>query len=409
MLAALLLAFALQRETVADIRIHGNTLTPDAEILRLADIAIGAPVEPTTAEQVAARLRSTRRFEKVEVLKRFASIADPSQILLVIVVDEGPVQIERTGDPNRPVQVVKNRRINLLFLPVFNAEDGYGVTYGARLALPDPVGKSSRLAFPLTWGGDKRAALELEKTLTGTVVDRVTAGASISRRTNPFFDRDDDRLRVWARGEREVAPHVRVGAAAGTQRITFPVVPGGTRQSDTYPSAGADVVLDTRVDPLLPRNAIYARAGYERIAGVNRADFDVRGYVGVVGQTVAALRLQRSGAGGALPLALKPLLGGMSNLRGFAAGTAAGDTLLATSAELIVPLTSPLSFGKLGLSAFIDAGTVYEHGQRLADQDWRQGIGGSVWFTAAFLRLNVAVAHGRGSSTRVHVGANVAF
>jgi hypothetical protein len=32
-----------------------------------------------------------------------------------------------------------------------------------------------------------------------------------------------------------------------------------------------------------------------------------------------------------------------------------------------------------------------------------------VWFTAAFLRLNVAVAHGRGSSTRVHAGGNISF
>ena len=40
---------------------------------------------------------------------------------------------------------------------------------------------------------------------------------------------------------------------------------------------------------------------------------------------------------------------------------------------------------------------------------WKQGYGGGVWFAAAFLRLNVAVAHGRGASTRVHVGGNVTF
>ena len=44
--------------------------------------------------------------------------------------------------------------------------------------------------------------------------------------------------------------------------------------------------------------------------------------------------------------------------------------------------------------------------------DWsrtRPGYGGGVWFAAAFLRLNIAVAHGRGAATRVHVGGNVTF
>lgn len=45
----------------------------------------------------------------------------------------------------------------------------------------------------------------------------------------------------------------------------------------------------------------------------------------------------------------------------------------------------------------------------MKDQAWKRGVGGSVWFSAAFLRLNVAVAHGRGSSTRIHVGANATF
>ena len=77
--------------------------------------------------------------------------------------------------------------------------------------------------------------------------------------------------------------------------------------------------------------------------------------------------------------------------------------------ELLVPLTSPLSFGRIGVSAFVDAATAYDKGSRLRDQEWKQGVGGSVWFSAAFLRVNLAVAHGVGATTRVHVGANVAF
>ena len=122
-----------------------------------------------------------------------------------------------------------------------------------------------------------------------------------------------------------------------------------------------------------------------------------------------ALRGLRDVADRPLPLYLQPLLGGMANMRGFSAGTAAGDTLVAYSAELIVPLTSPLKIGKIGLSAFADRSVAYNAGERLRDQTMKEGYGGGVWFSAAFLKLNIAVAHGRGSSTRMHVGANVSF
>ena len=61
------------------------------------------------------------------------------------------------------------------------------------------------------------------------------------------------------------------------------------------------------------------------------------------------------------------------------------------------------------MSAFVDAGTVYDKGQRLADQTLKKGVGGSLWMSAAFLRLNIAVAHGLGATTRVHVGGSLSF
>jgi outer membrane protein assembly factor BamA len=222
---------------------------------------------------------------------------------------------------------------------------------------------------------------------------------------NPFFNEDDDRRRVWIRGERELVRGVRAGATAGWQRVSF------FDAGDRFAHAGADVVVDTRVDPFLARNAVYARASWEHVGhhNLNRIELDGRGYLGLIGQSVLAVRALRQDSNRSLPLYLKPLLGGMANLRGFAAGAAAGDTLVATSAELILPLTSPLHVGKIGVSAFVDAGTVYDKGARFSDQTLKQGYGGSLWFSAAFLRLNIAVAHGRGSSTRVHVGGNVSF
>ena len=89
-------------ETVAAIQIQGNTATPDEEVRRLADVRVGMPFDATTVDAVATRLRAAKKFESVEVRKRFASIADPSQIALVIIVDEGPVKIVMTGDPDSP-------------------------------------------------------------------------------------------------------------------------------------------------------------------------------------------------------------------------------------------------------------------------------------------------------------------
>jgi outer membrane protein assembly factor BamA len=395
------------QDTIVAIQVHGNTITPDEEVRRLSGVDVGAPVTATTVEDVTARLRASKRFEKVEVLKRFASITDPSQIMLVIIVDDGPVHITMTGDPDQPAKTVRNRWPKLLFLPVLNAEDGYGLTYGVRFAAPNPAGAHSRVAFPLTWGGEKRAAIEFDKQIENFPVDRVLAGASVSRRTNPFFDQDDDRERVWLRAEREIVRSVRIGATGGWQHASF------MNLDDRFVQAGGDVILDTRVDPVLARNAVYAKASWEHVSfasdGANRTELDARGYLGLIRQNILAVRILRQDSNRSLPAYLQPLLGGMDNLRGFRAGTAVGDTLVAMSAEVIVPLTSPLEIGKLGISAFVDRGTVYNTGERFADQPLKDGYGGSVWFAAAFVRLNVAVAHGVGATTRVHVGATVSF
>jgi outer membrane protein assembly factor BamA len=394
-------------ETIAAIQIQGNTLTSDEEVRRLAGVSVGMRLEATTLDDVAARLRATKRFEQVEVRKRFASIADPSQIALVVIVDEGPVRIEMTGDAARPTRVVRGGRGKLMFLPVLDREDGYGFTYGARFAVPEPLGARSRVSFPLTWGGTKQAGAELDKSFDGGPVDRIVAGASISRRTNPFYEEDDDRARVSVRGERAILRALRVGATLGVQRVSFFDV------RDTFEHGGADVVVDTRLDPFLPRNAVYARAAWDWFdvdaGAVARSELEARGYVGLPGQNVLVLRALRTDGDGPFPLFLKPLLGGMANLRGFEAGSAAGDTLVAASAELMVPLTSALNTAKIGVSVFADTGTVYADGERFSDQTLREGYGGSVWLTAAVLRLNLAVAHGRGASTRAHFGMTLAF
>jgi outer membrane protein assembly factor BamA len=396
------------QETVADIRVHGNVATPDQEIVELAGIRVGAAVGPTTIADLASRLRATKRFQRVDVLKRFASIADPTQVVIVIIVDEGPVKIELTGNAGSPTHVVRTHGPHMMFLPVLSSEDGYGLTYGAQFALPDAVGKDSRVAFPLTWGGDKRAAIEFEKAFDRGPVSRVLAGTSISRRTHPFFERDDDRGRVWTRAEREIAHSLRAGATGGWQHVSF------LDTGDSFTHLGGDVVLDTRLDPMLARNAVYARAAWTHFAlrngdALNGSELEGRGYVGLFGQSVLVVRALRDDADKPRPVYLQPMLGGLANLRGFKAGTAVGDTLVAGSVEVRLPLTSPLRIGKIGVNVFVDAGTVYSKSERLANQTLKRGVGAGLWFSAAFVRMNLAVAHGLGATTRVHFGGTLSF
>ena len=405
-------------ETVTAIQVQGNTATPDDDVRRLAEVRVGMPLDTSTVDAVAARLKAAKRFDRVEVRKRFASIDDPSQIVLVIIVDEGPVKIVMTGDPDRPTRVVRKAMPNILILPILGREDGYGFTYGARFTLPDPhwMGKRSRITFPLSWGGNKRAEVNLEKRVDGGVIDRVTAGASISRRANLAFNQDDDRARLFVRGEREFARVLRLGATTGWQRASFEGV------ADRFTQAGGDVVLDTRVDPILARNAVYGRASWEHLnfgdgpaeaghyrGGVNRTALEGRGYLGLIRQAVLEGRILREDSDRPLPPYLQPELGGLTTLRGFRTGSFVGDTLVAMSAEVVLPLTSPIKLAKFGVSAFVDRGAVYNQGERFSDQTLQEGYGAGVWFAAAFFRLNIAVAHGRGAATRVHVGGNVTF
>jgi hemolysin activation/secretion protein len=96
-------------------------------------------------------------------------------------------------------------------------------------------------------------------------------------------------------------------------------------------------------------------------------------------------------------------------VRGYRSGTDAGDNLVTGSLEVRVPLTSPLRIGKLGVNAFIDAGTVYDDGERFADQVLKRGFGGGVWVAATIFRFNVTVARGSEGLTRVHATGNLRF
>jgi len=415
LLSALLLQPSALPEVVTDIRVQGNVLTPDDEMRRMTGVAIGAPFTADMPAAVAARLKATKKFESVEVLKRFASIADPSQVVLVILVNEGPVKLEIFSDvPDGPpgagtaARVVRRRGLGLLWWPLLDSEDGYGFSYGVQLARTKVAGANSRLSFPLTWGGQKQAGAQLEKLFDRGPLTRVETGAAISQRTNPFFEEDVTRNRVWVRAERAIGSPLHIGATAGWQHVSF------INTTDRVTHVGADVTFDTRLDPFLARNAVYGRASIERLdfsraASATRTELEGHGYLGLVGQNILVVRALRQDSDTPLPPYLQPMLGGMANLRGFRAGSSIGDTLVAGSAEIRAPLTSPLNIGKAGVSVFADIGTIYDKGGQLSRQHFSRGFGAGVWFVATVFRLNLVVAHGAGAGTRVHFGTTVSF
>lgn len=394
-------------ERLGEVRVHGNHTTPDADILTIAGLQVGAAVTDHSLEDAAARVRQSRRFDAVEIRKRYRSLDNPSDILVIILVDE---VAGITGDDLTPGPVKRLRSLGM-WLPVLDYADGYGFTYGARIAFVGALGPRSRISTPLTWGGERKAAVEVDRTFERGPFSRVEGAASLTRRVNPHFDVPDRRTELRARAERAVTSWLRVGGGARRTSVSFEGVDA------TFVAPGADVIVDTRVDPGFPRNAVHVTASVEQLrfddgARVVRRTADLRGYVGVFGSTVLAVRAATSTSGGALPRYEQALLGGTNTLRGYDFGYRAGDNLALVSAEMRVPLTSPLIMGKLGVKGFVDAGIVYPHGARLSDQVFDRGAGGGVFMSWTVVRMGLDVAWPLGATTskpRWHFSLGVTF
>lgn len=392
-----------QVERITEIRVHGNHTTPDADVLALSGLAAGADASAERLRDAERALRETDRFETVEVRRRYLSIADPSQVLVMIVVDEHPAvsALDLTPGPMRKLGAAS------MWLPIVHHRDGYGLTYGARVSFTDALGRRSRLSVPLTWGGERRVALEAERSFDGPV-SVVRGGLSLYRRVNPHFEQPDTRREARVEAERTLTDWLRVGAGARVAAVSF-----GPEYDARHTAGGVHAVLDTRVDPSFPRNAIHARLGWERLAfsagRANRWLTDVRGYVGIGGSRVLALRGQLAHSDAALPFAEQTLLGGSDTLRGYATGYRAGDNMAAGTIEVRQPLNSPFSVGRFGVKAFADAGTTWAAGGRMGDQPFDRGIGGGVYFGAGPFMMDLDIARPEEGRVRAHFGMGVTF
>jgi outer membrane protein assembly factor BamA len=389
---------------ITGIRVHGNHETPDAEVLRLAGVAVGQPFTAATADEVAGRLRASGRFDRVEVRVRFTSLTANDAVALVIVVSEIPT-FDDALPPLRPVQRALGQ---VQFLPMLDYTDGYGFTYGLRTSFIDLLGEAGRVSVPLTWGGTRRAAVEVEKGLARGPVDLVAGTAGIWQRENPFYDIDERRTEVTARVSRALGPSLRAGVRGGWADVEFGAL------DDTLLSGGADLTLDTRLEPAFPRNAVWLQGAWDVLGvrdteAVHRWSADARGYLGLPGSAVLALRGRYDEASAPLPPYEKLLLGGATTLRGFPAGAFAGDGRALGSAELRIPITSPLTVARFGVDVFADAGTVWDHGDAFDRDRVEHGVGAGLFFIAPLIRLQVDVAYSSTGRWRAHFDTGVSF
>jgi outer membrane protein assembly factor BamA len=295
-----------------------------------------------------------------------------------------------------------------MWLPVLAFDDGYGFTYGARVSFVDVLGRRTRLSVPLTWGGERRASVDVERRFLGGPFTRLVVEGGITQREHPSLDVDDRRTGVGLRLERAMGPWLRVGTRARLTDVRF----GGV--TDRLGTAGVEATLDTRRDPAFPRNAVFAMAAvdglwFDHARDNSRLTVDTRAYVGLVRQVVLVARALEVWSPHALPAFEQALLGGTPSLRGFRLGYRMGDRLTAGSAELRMPFTSPLRVARTGVAVFADTGTAYEAGGRLSDARWDASVGAGVFVTAPILAMRLDVAHGFDGGTRVHFGLGLAF
>ena len=392
-------------EVVTELRIHGNYSIPDADVMRLAGVAAGDRIEPETLDAIAARLRATNRFEDVEVRKRYTSLTRSDEVALILVVRERPA----AAAGNRVARVLNTLARQTLFIPILDYVEGNGFTYGARFSLVDVLGEGGTVSVPATLGGTRQAALELGKRFDTRLVHAVRGGATASRHENQHYRVNDRRTEVWVGADRKVVGALRVSVRAGWSDVRFGLI---DERLSTY---RVGLELDTRRDVGFPRDAVFARAAWRwldaagRAGAVSQPQLDARGFIGLSGQSVLALRAQYQGASAAVPAYAQPLLGGGGSVRGHRVGARAGDRLAAASAELRFPLSSPMSFGKAGVRLFFDTGAVYDVTQRLRQTRFSHGVGGGVFLQAAFVNLQLDLGHDLGGGARLHFATRVSF
>lgn len=391
----------------AEVRVFGNAALPDSEVLRLAGIEPDEVPAPGSEDRVADRLRASGRFGRVAVRRRFRSLTPGRAPTTVIWVEERRTVSARSSGSTPTRRKASPIPAPVVF-PILNYADGCGATYGARLTALDPVGERSRLSIPLSWGGLRRAALEFEARPTRGPFSLVRAGVSASERENPHYHLRERRTGFAVGAERRIGERWRVLGGADRSRVRF-----GDRSErlDAYRLA---LERDTRSDRLFPRSGAFLRVGWEGLRSegrpaVRRPHLDARGFVGLFGRSVLALRARYEGANAPLPPYARSLLGGMDSVRGHRVGAEASDRLAAASVEVRSPLNDPLDPRKWGVRLFYDFGAVAAAGEEFRRSPLRRGLGAGVFLRAPFITLLLDAASDLEGGGRIHLSTTARF
>jgi hypothetical protein len=76
------------QEIVREVRVHGNVIVPDEEVIRIAGVTVGGALDSSDVAGVELRLHDSGVFASVEVRKRHRSLTDPSDSAVILVVHE---------------------------------------------------------------------------------------------------------------------------------------------------------------------------------------------------------------------------------------------------------------------------------------------------------------------------------
>jgi len=383
-------AGAHSQERVVQVRFHGNYSVTDDEMAAMAGIAHPDAPGKVSIDDIRERLQRSGRFEWVRVEKRYASMNDLEQVVLLVTVREKP-----------PV------KSKFMLAPILGLNDEYGFTYGLRVTAIDLLGLDERFSLPLSWGGERQFAVESYFDVPGPVVDSLATYSGINRKKNPHYDIGDFRGEIRGKAVRQLRPF-QLEFSGGWSSVDF-----GSIHQD-FAAVGASLALDTRKNVILPRDAVYAGFGWEKMAVVrgidaNRFKIDLRGYKGLWGKPVLAAQVLWHVADDSLPPYQKPFLGGAATLRGYQAGEFIGDNLFISSLELRVPFGSPRAIYRAGLDVFFDTGAVYDHGRSLTSADFKHGAGLGLYFFLAGLGIKADFAYDLHDSFRVHFSTGFRF
>ena len=388
---ALLLFSEETLETLVEVRFRGNFTIPDEALLQMAGIEVGLVADVLITEDIRQKLLDSGRFEWVEVTKRYLSISRTDEVVLVIAVKEK--------------ESVKKK---FMYSPILAGSDEYGFTYGLRSTAKDLLGLQERITIPLTWGGVRRAEVEGEFELRNPVVQKLTTTVGVSRKEHPYYEIGDFRKEINVVVKRRLKLF-ELNAQSGLTDVDF----GG--DGGDFVTVGAGVVLDTRQDVNLPRNAVYAELAWKRLSlldagrGVDVFTFDLRGYKGLFGQTILAGQFYYSGADGTLPDYERPFLGGATTLRGYEPGAFIGDNIATASLELRMPLSPLRRIYRTGVALFFDSGAAYDHGVSLWNAKFRHGAGVGAFIFIMGFGVKADVAYNMHDAFRLHVSSGFKF